>query len=294
MEIINKDVAMSITCPSCQFIREDDQHLDVPEWKCPNCDIVYEKFIKNYNNGFIPVSSSTIKPIDQKSTPVSSAEPKDKPKPLDEKASAQQVTHKPEPTRSKGGQFIERHDLGDFVTAKGGLIMLLVFIMGFFAGREYFKYEVRQAVVSAFPGLAKPADKNIIPTNDVKFPEVFTNSKTLPAFLIAKDYRDFDSKLGGDAVTMDIQITNTFDKKINGFNGVLVFNDIIGNEIKRLNIKFTDGIDAGANVVWEGEMQYNQFIDSSRDLRYAEREKLKLVLELNKVVFADGTIEEFD
>ncbi|MCL1088041.1 hypothetical protein L2744_00140 [Shewanella profunda] len=286
---------MPITCPSCQFIREDDQHLDVPEWKCPNCDIVYEKFIKNYNDGAIPASPSTIKPVDQKPPVVSSSEPKkDKPKPSDEQASSQPAPYKPESTRSKAGQFIERHDLGHFVTAKGGLIMLLVFITGFFAGREYFKYEVRQAVVSAFPGLAKPAEQSSIPSTDVKLPEVFTNSKKLPVFLIAKDYRDFDSKLGGDAVTMDIHITNTFDKDITGFNGVLVFKDIIGNEVIRLNIKFTDGIAAGGSVVWQGEMQYNQFIDSIRALRNAEREKLKIELELKKVVFADGTVEEFD
>lgn len=238
-----------------------------------------------------PVSPSTLKPVEP---PHLANAAEAKAEALDENASAQQATYKPEHTQSKAGQFIERHDLGHFVTAKGGLIMLLVFIVGFFAGREYFKYEVRQAVVGAFPGLAKPAEQSAIPTTDVKLPEVFTNSKKLPAFLIAKSYREFDSSLGGDAVTMDIHITNTFDKDITGFNGVLVFNDIIGNEVKRLNIKFTDGIAAGGNVVWQGEMQYNQFIDSSRALRYAEREKLKVVLELDKVVFADGTIEEFN
>lgn len=75
---------------------------------------------------------------------------------------------------------------------------------------------------------------------------------------------------------------------------MLIFNDIIGNEIKMLNIKFTDGIEAGDNIVWEGEMDYNQFDDSSRNLRNADPQKLRLVLELRKVVFADGTVEEFD
>lgn len=284
---------MPITCPSCQFIREDDQHLDVPEWKCPNCDIVYEKFIKNYNDGSIPVSPSTLKPVDPAPNLESSAEPKAKR--FDAKASTKQATYKSEPTQSKASQFIERYDLGSFVTAKGGLIMLLVFALGFLAGREYLRYEVRQAVVTAFPGLAaKSSGKTVIPNTSVKLPDVFTNSKTFPAFLIKKGYREFNAKLGGDAVTMDIRITNTFDKKIDGFNGVLIFNDIIGNEIKMLNIKFTDGIEAGDNIVWEGEMDYNQFDDSSRNLRNADPQKLRLVLELRKVVFADGTVEEFD
>jgi len=156
------DFVMPITCPSCQFIREDDQHLDVPEWKCPNCDIVYEKFIKNYNDGSIPVSPSTIKPVDPTPNPESSAEPKAKH--FDAKVSAKQVTYKRGPTQSKASQFIERHDLGYFVTAKGGLIMLLVFALGFLAGREYLRYEVRQAVVTAFPGLAaKSSGKTVIP-----------------------------------------------------------------------------------------------------------------------------------
>jgi hypothetical protein len=284
---------MSITCPSCQFIREDDQYSDIPEWKCPHCDIVYEKFIKNYNDSSIPATPSTLKPVDPSVRPESCAEPKGE---QYEKVSTKRDTYQPEPTQSKASQFIERHELGHFVTAKGGLIMLLVFIVGFFAGREYFKYEVRQAVGSAFSGIGgQAADTNsALPSNSFKLPEIFTNAKSFPAFLIKKGYREFNAKLGGDAVTLDIQITNTFDKKIDGFNGLLIFNDIIGNEIKRLNITVTDSIDVGANLLWEGEMEYNQFIDSSRALRSAEREKIRVILQLKKVIFVDGTVEEFD
>lgn len=279
---------MPITCPSCQFIREDDQHLDVPEWKCPNCDIVYEKFIKNYNDGAIPASPSTIKPVDQKPPVVSSSEPKkDKPKPSDEQASSQPAPYKPESTRSKAGQFIERHDLGHFVTAKGGLIMLLVFITGFFAGREYFKYEVRQAVGSAFAGIGERFKPN---KSESKISKLFSKSNTLPVSLVRIDYEEVKSIIGG-LLKFTINFKNTFDKEIIGFNGELTFSDILDNNIEGFMVTFTEGVNVGEIIEFTDE----KWVDSSlKSFKGGKIDQLKVKLTLTKVMFADGTVEEFD
>ena len=113
-------------------------------------------------------------------------------------------------------------------------------------------------------------------------------TKVLPTYLTKKGYRDFDSSLGGDAITFTI---NIFSKKINGFNGIFVFRDILGNEVKSLKVAFTDSIAAGAEINWSEELQYNQFIESSRNFRYLELDKLILGLYIQKVIFADGAID---
>jgi hypothetical protein len=278
---------MDIVCPSCQYVRKENSHPETPEWRCPACEIVYEKYEKNISK--MNELSDVIAERQATEEAVSPTEnPKTKP------------SHETEPSKlailisDYLGKF--KFMVKDFLTAKGGLIILVVFILGFFTGREYFKYEIRQAVGSAFSGFGgKVADANSTLSNKgIKLPEVFTNAKSFPAFLIKKGYREFNANLGGDAITIDIQITNTFNKKVDGFNGLLIFSDILDNEIKRLNITVTDSIDIGANLMWMGEMDYNQFIDSSRALRNADREKIRVNLQLKKVIFADGTVEEFD
>jgi hypothetical protein len=278
---------MDITCPSCQYVRKENSHPETPEWRCPACEIVYEKYEKNISK--MNELSDVIAERQATEEAVSPSE-----------NSTTKPSHDNEP--SKLALLISDY-LGtfkvmfrDFLTAKGGLIILVVFILGFFTGREYFKYEIRQAVGTAFSGISgKVADTNSTLSNkSIKLPEIFTNTKSFPAFLIKKGYREFNANLGGDAITIDIQITNTFNKKIDGFNGLLIFSDILGNEIKRLNITVTDSIDVGANLLWMGEMDYNQFIDSSRALRNTDREKIRVNLQLKKVIFADGTVEEFD
>lgn len=276
---------MPITCPSCQFIREDDQHLDVPEWKCPNCDIVYEKFIKNYSDGSIPISPSTLKPVDPTPNPESPAEPKAKH--FDAKASAKQATYKPEPTQSKVHQFIERYDLGNFVTAKGGLIMLLVFIVGFFAGREYFKYELRQAVGSAFAGIGERFKPN---KSESAISKLFAKSNTLPVSLVRIDYEEVKSIIGG-LLKFTINFKNTFDKKIIGFNGNLTFSDILDNKIESFRVTFTEGVNVGEIIEFTDE----KWVDSSlKSFKGGRIDQLKVKLTLTKVMFADGTVEEFD
>jgi len=276
---------MPITCPSCQFIREDDQHLDVPEWKCPNCDIVYEKFIKNSSDGSIPISPSTLKPVDPTLNPESPAEPNAKH--FDAKASAKQITYKPEPTQSKARQFIERYDLGNFVTAKGGLIMLLVFLVGFFAGREYFKYELRQAVGSAFAGIGERFKPN---KSESTISKLFAKSNALPVSLVRIDYEEVKSIIGG-LLKFTINFKNTFDKKIIGFNGDLTFSDILDNKIESFRVTFTEGVNVGEIIEFTDE----KWVDSSlKSFKGGRIDQLKVKLTLTKVMFADGTVEDFD
>lgn len=287
---------MSITCPSCHFIRLDGEHVDVPDWKCPNCEIVYEKFLKNHSETKSPVSVRPLKPV----TLIPNQEHSLKNEPQQQSTVSQKNSQSHKFSKSKAVQFIKRYDLGHFITAKGFLIMLIVFLAGFFLGREYFKYELRQAVGSAFSGVSDrmkmgfTLENNDLQYNGVQAGGLFPKTKELPAFLIKKGFREFDSNIGNKAVTMTIQITNSFDKKINGFNGILVFSDILGNEIKSLKLAMTDGIEAGSYINWSAEMDYNQFIDSDRALLNAKQEKVKVNLKLKKVIFADGTIESFE
>ena len=115
----------------------------------------------------------------------------------------------------------------------------------------------------------------------------------MPVKIIRKNYREFDSGIGNDAVTFALDIGNVFDKDIRAFNGTVVFTDILDNEIKKLNLAYKHGIKSHSSSVWDGEMSYNQFIESDRKLKNIELRNLKVSIILKKVLFTDGSSEEY-
>ena len=50
---------------------------------------------------------------------------------------------------------------------------------------------------------------------------------------------------------------------------------------------------AGGSLEWEGKLDYNQFISSHERLRNAETENTKVTFTLKKILFADGTVQDF-
>lgn len=253
---------MSVKCPNCGHIRTPEDDAVVPDWKCPACDIVYSKFVVrsgsvNHNN----TSDSTER------EPTSDAKPKK--------------------TESDPSHKTKYLIAGVAVTA---------FTLGYFAGREHIKYEMRQAMTAAANQFKQSVTEIFAPPKEEsKAPSESkpSNQKTLGVSLIRKGYRDFDMDIGNKAVTFALSFTNTLGKSIRAFDGLLVFSDLLDNPIKKLNLSYTKPINSNEAVTWEGEMDYNQFIDSDRALRSKDVSDLKVKLILRKVLYADGTTEEF-
>ena len=96
-----------------------------------------------------------------------------------------------------------------------------------------------------------------------------------------------------DANTFTFQFINNTDKDIEGVKGVISFNDLFGDQIKRVNISYDEGIKAGETKLYRASLDYNQFMDEDMKLRQTELEKLKYEWEVQTIIYADGNQENY-
>lgn len=99
--------------------------------------------------------------------------------------------------------------------------------------------------------------------------------------------RDFE-----DDITFALRIENVGKKDIRAFDGTLTFTDLLDNEIHSSLLAINEPIGAGAALVWNGKLKYNQFMDSHQRLRSAAFENLKIKFVPRKLLLADGGMEQ--
>ncbi|MGI2108435.1 hypothetical protein ACRN9C_03395 [Shewanella frigidimarina] len=269
---------MDIVCPSCHYLRKENSHPETPEWRCPACEIVYEKYEKN-----ISKMNELSDVIAERQATEEAASPTKTPTP--------KPSHDTEP--SKLAILISDY-LGnfkvmfkDFLTAKGGLIILVVFILGFFTGREYFKYEIRQAVGSAFSGISNNLKPN---KSDSSISKLFSKASDLPVSLVSIHYEEVNYIRGGK-LNYVINFKNTLGKQIIGFNGELEFRDILDNYIEGIKVVFTEGANDGEIIT----LTDAEWVDNSlKNFKDGRVNQLKVKLLLTKVMYVDGSVDEFE
>ena len=227
---------------------------EAPDYECPKCGIVYAKFASRLQE----------------------------PKPAVIKTDAR--PSRPSAKSDGAGVFIRQKQI--FIAIAIGF-----FLAGYFVGREHLKYEMRSALENAAAGiksaLSGAADK---PTEQPRKPKV-TKSFPVKATLLRKGVRSLD--YGRSEITFAANFSNATGKEIRAFDGVLTFTDLLGNEILSAGLAVNDSLAAGGSLEWEGKLDYNQFISSHERLRNAETENTKVTFTLKKILFADGTVQDF-
>lgn len=176
--------------------------------------------------------------------------------------------------------------------------------VGYFAGREHLKYELRTAFQSAAQGVQAALNS---PANDVSRPPkeqkgekpATTTTPTESPITVALTKKGFDAsdwQAGSyeDAITFSVRFTNGTGKDIRAFDGVLTFTDLLDNEIIASKLAINDPLGATASLDWSGQLDYNQFIDSHQRLRSEERSNLKITFTPRKILFADGSVKEYE
>lgn len=256
---------MKTNCPKCGHVRTPKEDKEFPRYECPKCGIVYSKYIKNQPK---TAARKTPKLANPKTT--NAAE-----------------------TKNDDNLLKKKNEKIALAVA-----VILSLIIGYFAGREHIKYEMRQAMTEAANTFKQNMSEIFTPNSDKKpntpkKQQVSPKDKFLQVSLIKKGYRDFDAEIGNKAVTFTLEFTNTLGKDMRAFDGVIIFTDLLDNPIKRLNLAYTKPINIYETVRWSGEMDYNQFMDSDRALRSKDLSDLNINLKLRKVLYADGSKEEF-
>jgi ribosomal protein L37AE/L43A len=254
-------------CPKCHYVRVESD--TAPEWQCPGCGVAYAK---------VEPTVETLTPKNE-SADVTASEPKAQP----------------------GSKAV----LGEMVPKKKVIVIAVAcLVVGYFAGREHLKYEVRSAIGSAFSGFSSafnsgPGAASAEPDKKAKssfLDNPFVPSKApVTATLLSKGFEPSNpsARQYDDFITFKLNFKNTEARDIRAFEGVVQFMDLLDNELLSANVAINDPIQGLAQMDWPGQIDYNQFRDSHKRLRSAEFGNIKLKFNLRKVLYTDGTVEEF-
>lgn len=102
-------------------------------------------------------------------------------------------------------------------------------------------------------------------------------------------FKDTDKWIFKDVINMKLDIKNTSDKKVKGFQGLITFKDMFDNDIKSLNVKYDEAITAGTSTTYDGSFEVNQFIQNDIEFRDTPLEKITVEFEMDQIIFDDGT-----
>jgi len=109
--------------------------------------------------------------------------------------------------------------------------------------------------------------------------------------LLKKEYLELEHQ-GYNIITYSA--INKSEKIVKGFKGMLVLQDMFGDPIINLEIKYEKAINPSSRIIEKGGYEYNKYIDSHGKLRYANIENIKAIWNPSVIVFADGTKYEID
>ncbi|WP_257387336.1 hypothetical protein [Tahibacter caeni] len=176
-----------------------------------------------------------------------------------------------------------------------GAVGLLALVAGFYAGQLYLQMKIVAAVSDAFGGAAKALVRESPPPTRTAAPpegKVVAEASPITVSLAKKGFREQDFSGGRsitDAITFAVDFSNNGDKDIRAFDGALVFTDLLDNEILGARISISDPVASGAVIRWDGELEFNQFMDRHRRLRDQAAGDLRVVFRPGKFLYADGT-----
>jgi hypothetical protein len=112
--------------------------------------------------------------------------------------------------------------------------------------------------------------------------------------MVSKTYvpKNIYAERFNDRVTFVIAIKNNSPKNIAGVKGVIVFQDMFGSPIKRMNLSLDESIPARGEKIFDRYyMDVNQFESEDQKLAGTDLQKMKVIFEPEMIVFADGSKE---
>ncbi|MDO6466780.1 hypothetical protein [Neptunomonas phycophila] len=229
---------------------------------CPNCGAIYAK-VKARAQGEIP-----------------SAKPKKK-------------QHQIEREPSSSVVFFHRHKkiIG---------ISVACLILGYVAGREHIKYELRSAL-SPLAAIAKSFNNSSEQHTEVETmkpgkPGWFESPPDIEAKLLDKKYiaSNPDKGIYRDYLAYQIEFENKKDVGVRAFSGIVGFFDLLDNKIVSLRVSINDPIPANGKMQWAGETAYNEFLSSDNKARSARLKNIQTTFRPTKILYDDGEVKEFD
>lgn len=177
---------------------------------------------------------------------------------------------------------------------KLAVVAVIVFLVGFFLGREQIKYQIRSGIQDAFSELGEGLNNAFNGGGEAADTKTKSEKKVgeQPLLVTLLDKR-METVGYSDVISLDLEIKNNLDRDVKAFIGTVTFYDLFDREIMPVTITYEDGVAAGGTATWEGSIDYNQFMDTHQRLGAIELENVSMVSEIEQVVFSDGTKQDY-
>lgn len=104
---------------------------------------------------------------------------------------------------------------------------------------------------------------------------------------------DLQAGVSDDEVTFTLLFKNQTGKGIRAFDGFIEFTDLLGNSIITSKLEINERIAKSSTLSWDGGLRYNQFMADHQRLRSEGQENLKISFTPNKILYDDGTTQDF-
>lgn len=174
-------------------------------------------------------------------------------------------------------------------------------ILGYVAGREHIKYELRTAL-SPFAAIAESFSKST--SKQRTEPETmkpgklswFESPPEIEATLLDKKYIASNPNEGNyrDYLAYKISFENKKNVGVRAFSGVVGFFDLLDNKIASFKVSINEPIPANGQMQWLGETTYNEFLSSDNKARSAQLKNIQTTFRPTKILYEDGEVKNFD
>lgn len=174
------------------------------------------------------------------------------------------------------------------------VVGVVALAIGFFGGMEYKAYQVRSAVNDAFSGIfdeEETEETSEVVKKEEKPPKVSNDLTQKIGFEITD--KSFVEGNFQDSNNFTFQFTNNSNKDIEGIKGVITLQDLFGDQIKRVNLSYDEGVVIGESKLYRASLDYNQFMDDDIKLRNTDLAKMKYEWEVTTIIYSDGTQESY-
>ena len=186
------------------------------------------------------------------------------------------------------------------------LVGVICLILGYFAGREHLKHEIKGSFQEAANEISRSfagSDENL--EKDVKLEPKSSpkpkskkkeERKLVLVELTKKGFIPSNSSAGrfDSYITFTVNFDNRAGKGIRAFDGLLTFYDLLDNELLSAKVAINDPVANYMVYEWSGTLDYNQFKDSHQRLKGAEFNNLKINFEPRKILYDDGSVQEYN
>jgi len=143
--------------------------------------------------------------------------------------------------------------------------------------------------------LEKRLDNLEHPTQKIETETTKISKSPIFIKLIDKTFEkaDFMSNQFEDRICCIFQFKNNLEKEIRAFTGKVIFKDLFDRQIIGFSTTVEKKIKTGDTAKYTGTIHFNQFLSNHNRFRSIDKKDLIVDFVLDKVIYADGTKEEF-